>query len=145
MDLIREKIISQQELADAERLASEAIRDVRLHASDGEANRFATDLSKFINEAKDRALRVKTIQADIVEKQSQIAQAHEEHEALCAARPVLAEKLHSALLAHEQARAAYEEREFTIGITERRIESRRAELTSLRRQLKELQSEQEEN
>jgi chromosome segregation ATPase len=123
--------------------ASEVADEVRSFATPSDALAFSSELSQFLNTARGKAMEARRLRDAIGHAQEQISEAQDEFRYLSAGRSALATKVNDAMLALEAAQAEYQDNELALGVLERRMETRRNEALTLRRELAELTTAQE--
>jgi chromosome segregation ATPase len=123
---------------------SKVADEIKQIASSKEALSFVTDLSAFLNTARQRAMEAQKLKDAIVEMLEQIAEMQHEFSYLSACQSSLAANVNHAMFDLETAQSEYDENQLKLGILERRMDTGRRETISLRRKLSELTMNQEE-
>jgi chromosome segregation ATPase len=130
--------------AEAEQRAIEIGKEIKSSLDSKDSLNFARELTGFLDKARKRALQVKNIQEEIAAKEAQVDETQLEIKQLISGRDALAEAVNQTLKLHQDKRYEYDRNEFAIATLEDRVVMRRSELTTLRRQLKELKEQEGE-
>ena len=131
------------DVLDLESEIRDEIQEIRANIDPDDASTFQSELTAFLDSAKEKALQSKTLRNGIAELQKRIAEVRAEIEELSALRPALADSVNVTATKYEQARAEYNENEFTIARLENQLVMRQSELAGLRRQLEEIATKRE--